>query len=118
MIIIELPHCLSIVLALGYNVDAIDGVFEDASLNLTLTSISRRRLSAGEVVLKEKPLLTLTTPHTPKTLAKYVAELRQKVGKCLMMTGMMIMVFMIMVTVAAPHTPKTLAIYVATAKML
>jgi len=40
---------------------------------------ARRRLSAGEVVLKEKPLLTLTTPHTPKTLAKYVAELRQKV---------------------------------------
>ena len=112
-----MPHCLSIVLALGYNVDAIDGVFEDASLNLTLTSISRRRLSAGEVVLKEKPLLTLTTPHTPKTLAKYVAELRQKVGKCLMMTGMMVAI-MIMVTVAAPHTPKTLAIDVAKAKML
>ena len=69
------------------------------------------------MVLKEKPLLTLTTPHTPKTLAKYVAELRQKVGKCLMMTGMMIMVFMIMVTVAA-GTPKTLAIDVAKAKML
>ena len=67
-------------------------------------------------MLKEKPLLTLTTPHTPKTLAKYVAELRQKVGKCLMMTGMMIMVF-IMVTVAA-GTPKTLAIDVAKAKML
>ena len=103
-----MPHCLSIVLGLVYNVDAIDDLF--------LTSISRRRLSAGEVVLKEKPLLTLTTPHTPKTLAKYVAELRQKVGKCLMMTGMMIMVF-IMVTVAA-GTPKTLAIDVAKAKML
>ena len=107
---------MSIVLGLVYNVDAIDDLFEDASLNLTLISISRRRLSAGEVVLKEKPLLTLTTPHTPKTLAKYVAELRQKAGKCLMMTGMMIMVLMIMVTVAEPHTPKTLAIYVAIGK--
>ena len=85
-------RAMSIVLGLVYNVDAIDDLFEDASLNLTLTSISRRRLSAGEVVLKEKPLLTLTTPHTPKTLAKYVAELRQKVGKCLMMTGIMLMV--------------------------
>ena len=44
--------------------------------------ISRRSLEAGELLLKEKPLLTMTTPHTPKTLAKYVAELRQKVSKC------------------------------------
>ena len=29
--------------------------------------------------MKEKPLVILTTPHTPKTLAKYVAELRGKV---------------------------------------
>ena len=36
-------------------------------------------MAAGELLLKEKPLLTMTTPHTPKTLAKYVAELRQKV---------------------------------------
>ena len=42
--------------------------------------ISRRCLATGELLLKEKPLLTMTTPHTPKTLAKYVAELRQKVG--------------------------------------
>jgi len=40
---------------------------------------ARRCLAAGELLLKEKPLLTMTTPHTPKTLAKYVAELRQKV---------------------------------------
>jgi len=40
---------------------------------------SRRRLAAGELVLKEKPLVTIVTPHTPKTLARYVAELRQKV---------------------------------------
>ena len=39
----------------------------------------RRRLAAGELVLKEKPLVTIVTPHTPKTLARYVAELRQKV---------------------------------------
>ena len=44
--------------------------------------ISRRSLEAGELLLKEKPLLTMTTAHTPKTLAKYVAELRQKVEKC------------------------------------
>ena len=42
-------------------------------------SIRRRRLAAGELVLKEKPLVTIVTPHTPKTLARYVAELRQKV---------------------------------------
>ena len=42
--------------------------------------IRRRRLAAGELVLKEKPLVTIVTPHTPKTLARYVAELRQKVG--------------------------------------
>ena len=28
---------------------------------------------------RERPLLTVTTPHTAKTLAKFVAELRQKV---------------------------------------
>eukprot|EP00090_Calanus_glacialis_P035188 TRINITY_DN60124_c0_g1_i1.p1 TRINITY_DN60124_c0_g1~~TRINITY_DN60124_c0_g1_i1.p1 ORF type:complete len:336 (-),score=82.17 TRINITY_DN60124_c0_g1_i1:45-1052(-) len=38
-----------------------------------------REISAGEIVMKEKPLVILTTPHTPKTLAKYVAELRGKV---------------------------------------
>ena len=38
-----------------------------------------REISAGEVVIKEKPLVLLTTPHTPKTLAKHVAELRLKV---------------------------------------
>ena len=28
---------------------------------------------------RDRPLLTVTTPHTAKTLAKFVAELRQKV---------------------------------------
>lgn len=38
-----------------------------------------RDISPGELVMKEKPLILLTIPHTPKTLAKYVAELRSKV---------------------------------------
>lgn len=29
--------------------------------------------------MKEKPLVLVTTPHTPKTLAKFVSELRRKV---------------------------------------
>ena len=51
-------------------------------LKLRIVIDFRRSLEAGELLLKEKPLLTMTTPHTPKTLAKYVAELRQKVSKC------------------------------------
>jgi len=38
-----------------------------------------REISAGELILKEKPLVLVTTPHAPKTLAKHLSELRSKV---------------------------------------
>ena len=38
-----------------------------------------RQIAMGELVMKERPLVLVTTPHTPKTLAKYVAELRGQV---------------------------------------
>lgn len=41
--------------------------------------VARRQVLPGEVIIRERPLLTVTTPHTAKTLAKFVAELRQKV---------------------------------------
>jgi hypothetical protein len=55
--------------------------------------LASRRLQPGELVLRlgagptrhcrfprEKPLLTVTTPHTPGTIAKFVGELRKKVN--------------------------------------
>ena len=62
-------------------------------------------MEAGELLLKEKPLLTMTTAHTPKTLAKYVAELRQKV--------LMTVTLNMTMKMTTAHTPKTLAKYVA-----
>jgi len=43
--------------------------------------LTKRRIKAGEVVIRERPLVIVSTPHTTKTLAKFVAELRQKVRR-------------------------------------
>ena len=36
---------------------------------------------AGEVLVKEPPLVKVTVPHTPKTLAKFLGQIRQEVRR-------------------------------------
>jgi len=41
--------------------------------------VARRALVAGELIIKEKPLVLVKTPNTPKTIINHVAELRNVV---------------------------------------
>ena len=40
-----------------------------------------RNVVAGEVLVKEQPLVKVTVPHTPKTLAKFLGQIRQEVRR-------------------------------------
>ena len=40
-----------------------------------------RDIEAGETLVKEPPLVKVTVPHTPKTLAKFLGQIRKEVRR-------------------------------------